>query len=72
MEEYLEARVSKGEITYTYIYTNSLMDWSIRASIILDLRAQNIALYNSGDNLVSMSTIDTIAKAMVTVFSAPT
>ena len=72
VEKYLEARADKGEITYTYIYTNSLMDWSVRAGIILDLGAPSIALYNGGDNPVSMSTIDTAAKAVVGVLSAPT
>ena len=72
VEEYLEARAVKREITYTYIYTNSLMDWSVRAGIILDLRARNITLYNGGDNPVSMSTIDTAANAVVAVLSAPT
>ena len=72
VEEYLEARAVKGETTYTYVYTNSFIDWSVRAGIILDLRAHSIALYDGGDNPVSMSTFDTAAKAVVGVLSMPT
>ena len=71
VENYLSEKAAAGEITYTLIYTNALLDWSIRAGIILDLYRQSISLYDGGENAVSMITISAAAQAVVGVLSRP-
>lgn len=71
VEEYLEQKASSGLISYTFIYTNALLDWSIRAGIILDFRRKTISLYNGGDNAVSMTTTATSGCAVAGVLLRP-
>ncbi|KAL6249925.1 hypothetical protein RBB50_002226 [Rhinocladiella similis] len=71
VEEYLESKAALGQISYTYIYTNALLDWSIRAGIVLDFRKQSVSLYDGGENPVSMTTIPTAANAVTSVLLKP-
>ena len=71
VEEYLAAKAKAGEIGYTFIYTNSFADWSIKAGILLNLRQKAIKLYNGGNDPVSMSTLSTAAHAVLAVLSNP-
>lgn len=65
IEEYLMQKSEKREITYTLIYNNVLLDWSIRAGVVLDFKTASIYLYNGGENAVSMASIPAAAKAVV-------
>ena len=69
VEKYLEERAAQHGITYTYIYTGVLMDWSIRAGILLDFRNAKAVLYDGGNNAVSMNTLLSAAQAILGVLS---
>ena len=67
VQEYLEQKVEQSSMTYTYIYTNVLMDWSLEAGILLDLCNAKACLYDGGNKQVSMCTMPAVGKAVVGV-----
>lgn len=71
VEEYLERKAAETNITYTYVYINSLLDWSMKAGVLLDRTRQIVPLYDGGTNRVSMSTIPSTAQAVVGVLANP-
>ena len=71
IEEYLEHKAMQSRISYTFLYTNVLMDWSIRAGILLDIVNTRAYLYDGGNAYVSMATISSAAKAVVGILSNP-
>ncbi|KAI1370234.1 putative isoflavone reductase like protein P3 [Hypoxylon crocopeplum] len=69
VEEYLEEQSRKGGITYTYIYNNVFMDWSVEMGVLLDLKGARAHLYDGGERAVSMIRVPTAAQAVVAVLA---
>ena len=69
VEDYLEKKAKESDLTYTYIYTNVLMDWSIEARIILDFQNARAPLYDGGENPISMITTPAAARAVASVLT---
>ena len=66
VEDYIQAKKAQS-ISYTYVYTNVLMDWSIRAGILMDAKRGRVFLYDGGCRPVSMCTIAGAARAVLGV-----
>ncbi|KAI1084597.1 putative isoflavone reductase like protein P3 [Whalleya microplaca] len=69
VEEYLEEKSNQGDITYTYIYNNIFMDWSIKTGVLLNLKEARAHLYDGGERAVSMIRVPTAAQAVVAILT---
>lgn len=69
VEKHLEEKAKNHDISYTYIYNNMFLDWSIEVGLVLNLRKASIHLYNGGERAVSMIRVSTAAKAVVGVLA---
>ncbi|CAI6038660.1 hypothetical protein V2G26_010841 [Clonostachys chloroleuca] len=67
VENHLEKLSSAHGITYTYIYNNVLLDWSIEKGVLLNFQDATVHLYDGGHRAVSMTRVAAAAKAAVQV-----
>lgn len=69
--EYLKATVEKSSLTYTSVYNNAFLDWSIKHNFLLDLSENKPKIFDGGDLLFSATTLDSVGDAVVGVFKHP-
>ncbi|KAH8911598.1 oxidoreductase CipA-like protein [Coniochaeta sp. PMI_546] len=55
------------EFSYTRVTTHAFFDWGITEGFLLDPRAHKITIYNGGNTLFSVTTLRTIARAVVAI-----
>ncbi|KIW10212.1 hypothetical protein PV08_11173 [Exophiala spinifera] len=71
-QRYLERRASAHpEFTYSIINTGSFFDWQLELGLIVNLKEHTATVYDGGDVPNSVTTLDTIAKAVVAVITHP-
>ena len=69
IEEQLERHRKESGTSYTFIYTNCLLDWGLSATgkMLLDPENRSISLYDGGDVKFSTTSMPTTGKAVVSV-----
>lgn len=74
LQDYLEEAKTAGgggELTYTYIFNNALLDWVLKFGTLINLKARTLDSYDGGAHPISLTRISTVAKAVVGVLSHP-
>ncbi|KAH6970559.1 hypothetical protein BKA56DRAFT_697029, partial [Ilyonectria sp. MPI-CAGE-AT-0026] len=69
VEEYLEEKAKTHGITYTYIYNNVFLDWSIENGMLIDLKRHHVPLYDGGERAISLTRMPTAAQAVERVLT---
>ena len=68
VQEYLESVVEKNPgFSYTYLYTNSFLDWQLSIGLIVNLKEHTATLYDGGDVPFSATRLSTVGKAVVSI-----
>ncbi|KAI0878755.1 hypothetical protein GGS24DRAFT_486956 [Hypoxylon argillaceum] len=71
VQKALVEEVANGRISYTYIFTGPLLDWCLKAGLILDINKKRVLLYDGGERRFSTTTLESVAKAVVGVLRNP-
>lgn len=65
---HLEAAAAKNpSFTYTYVRNGAFLDWGLEHNFIFDHSSGKPSIYDSGDQLFSTTTLETVGKAVVAV-----
>jgi len=71
VQKYLKEKAAKNEISYTLVLTGPFFDWGLAVGFILDVKNKKGRVFDGGDVKFSASTLETIGKAVVSVFQKP-
>ncbi|SLM36762.1 hypothetical protein LPUS_06436 [Lasallia pustulata] len=58
-------------MSYSLLFTGLFLDWGLEGGMIVDVKGRKVRLYDGGDVVVSFSTTDTIARAIVACLMHP-
>lgn len=58
---------NESSMTYTLVFNNVLLDWSLSSGLILDMGDREIRKYDDGDNLFSTTRVSTVGLAVAAV-----
>ncbi|KAB8295903.1 hypothetical protein EYC80_008724 [Monilinia laxa] len=65
---HVEAAAAKNpDFTYTYVRTGAFLDWGLQRNFLLDTASGKPTIYDSGDQLFSATTLESIGKAIASV-----
>lgn len=53
-----------SSMTYTLVFNNVLLDWSLSSGLILDVKNQELRKYDDGDTLFSTTRVSTVGRAV--------
>jgi len=66
--KHAEAAAAKNpNFTYTYVRNGAFLDWGLEHNFILDTASGKPSIYDSGDQLFSTTTLETVSRAVVAV-----
>lgn len=66
--DYLKHKAAENTgFSYTRVTTHAFLDWGITEGFLLDPRAHKITIYNGGNTRFSVTTLWTIARAIVAI-----
>jgi nucleoside-diphosphate-sugar epimerase len=71
IEEYLDELAIKGLTSYSLIFTGPLLDLGLRGGMFFDFNNRKAAIYNGGDQLISVSRLATAGKAVRRILTHP-
>lgn len=72
VNNYAEQKARENpDFSYTMIRNGAFIDWGIKNSVLFDWRSGKPRIYDSGDQLVSVSTLATIGQSVVGVLTHP-
>lgn len=71
IEDYLIEQSKTSDITYTFVYNNSFLDWGLQYDFILKVSDYKPVIYNDGEQIFSATSLPTIADAVVGVLHHP-
>ncbi|KIW37599.1 uncharacterized protein PV06_10242 [Exophiala oligosperma] len=71
-QTYLEEQVAAHSVfTYSVINTSSFLDWQLERGFMVNLKEHTATIYDGGNVFNSVTTLDTIAEAVVAVIRHP-
>ena len=72
IRQHLEEKVAAGaEITYTFVVNSGFLDWGLEHSFLLNWKGGKPEIYDSGNQLFSATTLESVGQAVVGVLSHP-
>jgi putative NADH-flavin reductase len=67
-QEYLFEKVKENpELSYTFVYTNTFLDWQMKLGLLADFKNHKATLYDGGDRPFSATRLATIGKTLVAI-----
>ncbi|KAL1858133.1 hypothetical protein VTK73DRAFT_7928 [Phialemonium thermophilum] len=67
LQDRLAALRGAGKLDYALLYVGLWLDWGLLGGTLMDVRAKKVAFWDGGHRPISMTTLDSIAKAVVGV-----
>ena len=71
VQELLVQKAAETGMAYTLLLTGLFLDWGMEGGMIVDVKGGRATLYDGGDSLVSLSTTNTVATAIVRCLEHP-
>ncbi|KAH8812587.1 hypothetical protein F5884DRAFT_313328 [Xylogone sp. PMI_703] len=70
IRKYIEDKIKAGsDITYTYVHNGGFLDWGLGHGFLLNWKEGKPSIYDSGDQLFSMTTLESVAKSVVGILT---
>lgn len=58
---------TSSSMTYTLVFNNVLLDWSLSSGLILDMKSRELRKYDDGDTLFSTTRVSTVGRAVAAI-----
>ncbi|KAK4182994.1 hypothetical protein QBC35DRAFT_132047 [Podospora australis] len=67
----LKQKAAEGELSYTSVISGPFLEFGLEANFLLDFQNRHATLYDGGERLFSVSTMDDVGKSVVGVLQHP-